>query len=88
MLTSLYVSEISGVQHRTVVLLIKRHEAIIQECGNDKMIEKKNYSGGRPITYYQLSNVQAYFVVMLMKNSSKVISLKKDICERLSNKDV
>jgi phage regulator Rha-like protein len=70
---SLIISEGVGLDHRSVIRLIKKHSntEILSGFEITKLSTK-----GRPIDVVHLSELQATFLITLMSNSEKVIDFK------------
>ncbi len=74
--TSLAISEGVGIDHKSVIKLIKTHS-------NTELLKRfeisKLSTKGRPIDVIYLDEMQATFLIMLMKNSTKVIEFKEKL---------
>lgn len=74
--TSLAISEGVGIDHKSVIKLIKTHS-------NTELLSRfeiaKVSTKGRPIDVIYLDEMQATFLIMLMKNSTKVIEFKQKL---------
>lgn len=74
--TTLVIAEGVGNQHHTVMNLIKSHS----NTETLSTFEKRKVSrGGRPIEYAVLTEVQATFLITLMRNSEKVVEFKEKL---------
>jgi len=75
--TSIILAEGAEIEHRSVIRLIQTHLNDLKDLGESgfeiHILKGKN----RPISYYELSEIQATFLITLMKNSKMVISFKK-----------
>lgn len=74
--TTLILSEGVGIEHRAVMKLIKTHSKT-ETLSTFEM--SKVSRGGRPVEYAILSELQATFLITLMRNSVKVIEFKEKI---------
>lgn len=73
---SLIISEGVGLEHRAVISLLKKHS----NTQTLKAFEmSKLPTSGRPIEIAFLSEMQATFLITLMKNSEKVIGFKEKL---------
>lgn len=74
--TSLAISEGVGIDHKSVIKLIKTHS-------NTNLLKRfeiaKVSTKGRPIDVVYLDEMQATFLIMLMKNSAQVIEFKEKL---------
>jgi len=72
--TSLIIAKETGVEHRAVIILLKRHSKreILSSFEMLKVSTK-----GRPVEYAELSEIQATFLITMMKNSDIVLKFKE-----------
>ena len=77
--TTLIIAEGVGIEHRSVIRLISTHFDDIKSLavsGFEMMILPAKF---KPISYYELSELQATFLITLMKNSKTVVKFKKSL---------
>jgi phage regulator Rha-like protein len=74
--TTLVIAEGVGNQHYTVMNLIKSHSGTETLSSFEK---RKVSRGGRPVEYAVLTEVQATFLITLMRNSEKVVEFKEKL---------
>lgn len=67
-----------GVDHSAIVQLVKKYEEDFQSIRTFQFLKSKS-SGGRPSEYTLLDEVQATFLITLMRNSSKTVPFKLKI---------
>lgn len=70
-----------NMSHYSMCLTIQKHVDLFESFGI--LEEKTNYykkgtNGGRPGKYYILNENHKFFLVMLLKNSERIIKLKAD----------
>ena len=75
--TSLIVAKGVDYEHRTVLQLIRKHLKDLHEFGTLTLGMRK--SRGRPTEYYNLNELQVYFLMTLMQNNEKVTRFKKEL---------
>ena len=74
--TTVIIAEGVGLEHRTVIRLLQKHSST--ETLSGFKIHKVT-SGGRPLEYAKLTELQATFLITLMRNSEKVIAFKEKL---------
>lgn len=80
--TSLAISEGVGLEHRAVIILLKKHS----NTETLKAFEMtKAPTLGRPIDVAYLTEVQATFLITLMRNSPRVIEFKERLTKAFFN---
>lgn len=77
--TTLIIAEGVNLEHRAVRQLIKNHIIDFKELGERTFEMSFLKTKNKPISYYKLSELQASFLITLMKNSRVVISFKKTL---------
>lgn len=84
--TSKIISDGVNVKHKNVVELIERHKERIEKLRGVLPFEtekpKKGSKGGRPESYYLLDELQATFLITLMKNSDIVLDFKESLVKQ------
>jgi len=76
--STLDVYEGLGVEHETIMRLIKKHKSHFDEIRIVRFEIRKIKKGrGRSTTFCYLDEEQATFLITLMKNSEKVVEFKK-----------
>jgi len=76
--TTLIVSEGVGTEHRAVMKLLDSH--IKRDAFSALEVRKKKAKGsGKPTRYYELNELQATFLITLMKNSEIVVNFKETL---------
>ena len=74
------ISRKINIKHKNIIYHIYRHLDIFKEFGNLEIIKSGfNIKGGRPSKTYNLNDNQIKFLIMLLKNDTQIIQLKKDI---------
>lgn len=76
---TLIISECIGNEHRAVMALLKSHSNT-EILSTFEMLKVSN--GGRPVDYAILDELQATFLVTLMRNSEKVVSFKQELTKQ------
>lgn len=77
---SLIIAEKGEVTHKSLKNLIQKHKKKITEKFGVMPFKKAKPNGdGRPETYYELTEPQATFILVLMKNTENVIEFKADL---------
>lgn len=73
---TLVIAEGVGIEHRAVMQLLKTHSTT-DTLSTFQML--KVTRGGRPLEYAKLTEIQATFLITLMRNSEKVIAFKEKL---------
>ena len=74
--TTFIVAEGVKLEHRAVMQLIKTHYEAVKELGEttfEMTLLKRKF---KPVKYYELTEIQATFLITLMRNSEIVIKFK------------
>lgn len=74
MTTSFIVADYIGVEHRSVIKLVREHKKELEMFGTLKLSVRK--SGGRPSEFAYLEEEQVTYLITLMNNSENVIKFK------------
>lgn len=74
--TTLILSKGVGIEHRAVMSLLKTHSKT-ETLSTFQMLKVSR--GGRPVNYAQLDELQATFLITLMRNSEKVVLFKEKL---------
>ncbi len=84
--TSKIISMGVNVKHKNVIELIERHKQRIEKLRGVLPFQtekpKKGSKGGRPESYYLLNELQATFLITLMKNSDIVLDFKENLVKQ------
>ena len=84
--TSKIISNGVNVKHKNVIELIGRHQERIKNLRGVLPFQtekpKKGNKGGRPENYYLLDELQATFLITLMKNSEIVLDFKEALVKQ------
>jgi len=76
--TSLILSESIGVEHRAILILIRKYKD--REILKSSAFEmRKLKTKGRDAEYYYLTESQSMFILTLMNNSEKVLDFKESL---------
>lgn len=75
--TTLAIADGTGNTHESVIKLVRRYEADLQEFGTFGFEIQK--SGGRPTEYALLNEHQATLILTMMRNSPVVLEFKKKL---------
>ena len=76
--TSETVSDWSGVEHRKIKEVIRKHEKELKAFGLLASYQAES-SGGRPQIFYKLNEPQATFLMTLLKNTPAVVAFKMEL---------
>lgn len=77
--SSLILAEGTGIQHKNVLELIKKHTPYLEEFGNIAFETRNPKGAGRPTEYALLNEQQATLLMTYMRNSKVVCEFKKNL---------
>lgn len=83
--TSLIISKYAEVKHHSVTWLIGKYKERLESTGVVRVELDKPTEGSlgcRPIKYFKLNEVQATFIITLLKNTPKVVSFKEELSKQ------
>lgn len=83
--TSLIISKYAEVKHHSVTWLIGKYKERLESMGVVRVeLDKPNEGslGGRPTKYFKLNEVQATFIITLLKNTPKVVNFKEELSKQ------
>ena len=75
---SLIIAERSDNEHKSVKQIINDYKNEFKQFGTLTILKRKS-SGGRPEQYYLLNEMQATFLMTLLRNSETVVQFKIDL---------
>ena len=73
------IAEGTGVAHRKLKEVIKKHSDRIEKFGKLSAPYEAESTGGRREQYYILNEPQAAFLITLLKNTDKVVEFKAEL---------
>lgn len=79
--TSKVIAEFSGVGHKKIKVAISNHTPEFQSFGLLTPYETES-TGGRPEVIYKLNELQATFLMTLLKNTPVVVEFKRRLVEQ------
>ncbi len=77
--TTRIIAEGCKIEHAAALLLVKKYKDDINDVGLSDPETRNFKTKGRPRTEYLLNNPQAIFLIMAMKNTQRVLEIKKRI---------
>lgn len=81
---SLVIAEGTGVQHKNVLELIRKHNDQITRWGEVRFrrLKRENPLGGRPTDIALLNEQQATFLITLFRNTDVVVEFKAELVDQ------
>ena len=79
MTNTLLIAEGVGNHHKNVMMLLNNHSNT-ETLSTFETAKVSN--GGRPVEYAKLNEMQATFLITLMKNSQKVVTFKEELTKQ------
>lgn len=77
------IAEAFERRHDQIIKIINKYRKAF-EPGEEKVLEAKVETGGRPTTEYLLTEEQFLFLLMLMGNSRNIVDFKVKFIKQLS----
>jgi len=79
--TSLIISKYAVVTHKAIRQLINKYETKLNGMGKVEF-QMKPLSSGQKVKIFKLNEVQATFIITLLKNTPKVVSFKEELSKQ------
>lgn len=79
--TSEVIAEYAGIEHRAVNQMVKKYRNRIETMGK-LTFEMLPMASGQKAKIYKLNEVQATFVVTLLKNTQSVVNFKQELSKQ------
>ena len=79
--TSLIISKYAEVTHKAIRQLINKYETKLIGMGKVEF-QMEPLSSGQKIKIFKLNEVQATFIITLLKNTPKVVSFKEELSKQ------
>ena len=81
---SLVIAKGTNNEHRSIIRLIQKQEAIFNRWGAVRFVDLKSVNplGGRPTKVAFLNEQQATFLITLLKNTDVVLDFKAELVDR------
>lgn len=75
--TTIVIAECTRVEHASVISLVRKYQADLEEFGQVDFKSTRQERGGHPVEYAELNEQQATLILTYMRNSEIVRAFKK-----------